>query len=128
MSKQAVTLQVLSHVPSHIQVLIMNSYSYTAYNQCWHHDMLCLRASLGYIEGPKNSRMSIVTTDDINAMYMRHKSGEISLWCEGRCEDAGPIARNGKRKRVEQASRYQEKEQEVDDVFQELKEKHTEKI
>ena len=80
---------------------------------------------VGYIiEVPKTTKMSIATIDDINAMYARYNSGEILLWCEGKCEET-----SGKRKRDDMsASRFQDKDYEIDEVTQELKEKHADKF
>ncbi len=63
-------------------------------------------------------RMSIVTSDDIKAMYT-NQSHEITLWCDARVEDAA---------RGESAlgKRRDERESEVEEVYMELKEKHKE--
>lgn len=42
-----------------------------------------LSFKVGYYEKPK-SKMWIVNTEDIKAMYSKFKHGEIVLWCEGR--------------------------------------------
>ena len=74
---------------------------------------------VGYIEGQKN-RMSIVTSDDIKAMY-RNPTKEITLWCDARVEDGGRSeSALGKRKR-------DDRESEVEEIYLELKEKHEEK-
>ena len=59
-------------------------------------------------------------------MYKKYPSGDISLWCDGRVEDTTPAGR--KRRRDEMvASRYQEKENEREEIYKELKEKHESK-
>ena len=81
---------------------------------------------VGYIEGQKN-KMSIITADDIKAMYSRFKTGEITLWCDARVSEVGLGAGRCKRKREE--SSKQEREDEVEDIlYQELKEKHANKF
>ena len=81
---------------------------------------------VGYLEGQKNNRMSIMNQDDIKAMYLRYKTGEITLWCEGKVDDVG---RGNKRKREEQvSSKYHEREDEAEMIYQQLKEKHADKF
>ena len=36
---------------------------------------------VGYYEGPKHSKMWIVTNEDLKAMYETYVAGEITLWC-----------------------------------------------
>ena len=84
--------------------------------------------NVGYFEGQQHSKISIVTGEDLNAMYSRHPKGEITLWCDGSSPAVGQEAsyEHGKRKREDVAvstSRRQEKEEEVDAAFKELKEK-----
>lgn len=78
---------------------------------------------VGFHEGQKHSKMWIVTNDDLNLMYDKYPSGEITLWCEGRNEKLY-VSERGKRKKDEVTSRRQEKEEEVDQLFKELKDKH----
>jgi len=84
--------------------------------------------NVGYFEGQQHSKISIVTGEDLNAMYSRHPKGEITLWCDGSSPAVGQEAssEHGKRKREDAAvsTRRQEKEEEVDAAFKELKEKH----
>ena len=78
---------------------------------------------VGYFdEGQRNNKMWVVTTDDIEGMYAACKAAEITLWCEGRsgeCEEPT-------RKRRRDQSQYQEKQEEVKLITEELKEKHEE--
>ena len=57
-------------------------------------------------------------------MYDKKMGKEIILWCDGKREEVR------KRKRDEQSgsSHYRDREEEVDEVFLELKEKHKDKI
>ena len=68
----------------------------------------------------------MVTNEDLSAMYSRYPKGEITLWCDGRSPSGQESTESGKRKREEtnSCSKRQEKEDEVDAVFKELKEKH----
>jgi len=73
---------------------------------------------VGYLEGLKN-RMSVVSNDDIKAMY-DSQGCDITLWCDARIEDSARSDTNlGKRRR-------DERESEVEEVFEELKRKHEE--
>ena len=81
--------------------------------------------SVGYIEGQQHTKMLIANTDDIKAMYTRYSSGEITLWCDGRNNESSGRA---KRQRDEQvSSKYSDREEEMEHIFTELKEKHEEK-
>ena len=59
-----------------------------------------LTFSIGYFEGQKHSKISIVSNEDLKSMYSLYPKGEILLWCDGRGEE-GPSKR--KRKRAESA-------------------------
>jgi len=78
---------------------------------------------VGYFEGSKNTKMSIVSKDDITDLYSKFSSGEIMLWCEGRGQEPGEFGR-GKRKREQQVCKNFEKEEEVDKVSDDLMKKH----
>ena len=79
---------------------------------------------VGYYEGQQHSKIWIVCDDDLKAMYKRYPHGEITLWCDGR-GDVSEDEASRKRKRDEPApTRRQEKENEIDNVFTELKQKH----
>ena len=81
---------------------------------------------VGYYEGQKHTKMWIVTNDDLQAMYRKFASGEIILWCEGREEDGR--RGTGKRKRDDLvASKHQEREEDVDNIFSDLKDKHNDR-
>ena len=81
---------------------------------------------VGFQDGQKHSKMWIVTNDDLKLMYDKYPSGEITLWCEGRSEKDSDVSERGRRKRDEVVtSRCQEKEEEVDQIFKELKAKHS---
>ena len=79
-----------------------------------------LKFGVGYFDG--KHQMSLVSVEDLNAMYSRHRlGGEVLLWCEGRCKD---------QKRDSESSgllKRQDKEEELEKAFKDLKEKHAEK-
>lgn len=45
-----------------------------------------LSFSVGYFEGQAHSKLSLVSGEDLNAMYTTYRSGLITLWCDGRSE------------------------------------------
>jgi len=70
--------------------------------------------------------MSLFKVKDLS-IYSKYKLGDgIILWCEGRCTDDN----RGSRKRGLEAAatqQKQERENRVDNVFEDLKSKHNEK-
>ncbi|SMN02488.1 hypothetical protein SPONN_1164 [uncultured Candidatus Thioglobus sp.] len=76
--------------------------------------------NIGYFEGQRHAKMALSSEEDLKAMYLRYQRGDITLWCDGKSDDV--ISR--KRKRDEPSTRYQDREEEVDDIFKQLKEKH----
>ena len=60
--------------------------------------------------------MWLVTKEDIVSMYTKHPSGELTFWCDGRCESETFEEGRGKRKR-ESTGKRMEREEEVDTSF-----------
>ena len=62
----------------------------------------------------------------MDTMYVRYPKGEITLWCDGRSEEGtnDTSSRKKHKKDGETSTKRQEKEDEVDDIFMQLKEKH----
>ena len=89
-----------------------------------------LTFNVGYFKGQQHSKIWLVTSDDLQSMYMKYSRGEIMLWCDGRgipVDEAESVGRS-KRKRDEAGtSRRQEREEEVDTVYKELEDKHADK-
>ncbi|SMN02472.1 hypothetical protein SPONN_1129 [uncultured Candidatus Thioglobus sp.] len=85
-----------------------------------------LTFAVGYFEGQKHSKVSIVSNDDITAMYSKYPRGEINLWCDARCEE-NAAGRRKRKRALETVSNYHEGEEQVDEVYKELREKHLEK-
>lgn len=84
--------------------------------------------NVGYYEGHQHLKVWLVTNDDLNSMYMKyHNGGDIVLWCDGKSENE--IAK-AKRKKGESnvGSTRHEKEDEVDNIYADLKEKHSTKF
>lgn len=86
-----------------------------------------LTFNIGYFEGHQHSKVWLVSDDDLHAMYAKYPRGDITLWCDGRTDEECVSGRT-KRKRDEATSKRQEKEEEVDAVYQQLKDKHGEKF
>ena len=69
--------------------------------------------------------MWLCSNDDLKSMYTKYPKGEITLWCEGKGAEQSNVC--GKRKRDEpKSSKRQDKEDEVEAVYKELKGKHGE--
>lgn len=84
-----------------------------------------LSFSVGYFEGQAHSKLSLVSGEDLNAMYTTYRSGLITLWCDGRSEPTEDSASGrSKRKKEETSSRRQEKESEVEEVYTNLVSMH----
>ena len=86
---------------------------------------------VGYYHGQAHSKIWLISESDLKAMYQKHPSGEITLWCVGR--SAEQVTSHGLSKRGGDdfsagPSKRQKREEEVDIVFQELKEKHSTKF
>ena len=83
-----------------------------------------VKFNVGYIDG--RHQMSLFNVDDLSLMYSKYKlGGEIILWCEGRCIEDN---RGSRKKGLEAAGQQkQEREDQVDNVFADLKSKHNEK-
>ena len=77
--------------------------------------------NVGYFEGQRHAKMALSSEEDLKAMNLKYQSGDITLWCDGKSDDVA----SRKRKRDEPSSRYQEREEKVDDIFKQLKEKHS---
>ena len=81
-----------------------------------------LKFVVGYFDG--RHQMSLVNVNDLNVMYTKHRlGGEVLLWCDGRCKE--PTCQ--KRDSDSGLLKHQEKEEELDSVFKDLKTKHNDK-
>ena len=80
--------------------------------------------NIGYFEGKQTKKRWIYCQADVDAMYNFFKpDSEVLLWCDAKCEDTDDS--NKSRKRKHEQTRREEKEQEVDDIFSELQDKHS---
>ena len=77
-----------------------------------------------YIDG--RHQISLFSSEDLNLMYSKYKfGGEIILWCDSRCREEN----RGSRKRDIDTSllKHQEREDQIDEVFKDLKSRHNDK-
>ena len=77
-----------------------------------------LTFNVGYFEGQQHSKIVIIDNDDVKNMYERYK-GEITLWCERDVPDTG----HGKKSKASKVD--EERECDVDKIYQELYNKHS---
>ncbi len=89
-----------------------------------------VRFSIGYFERTVSKKRWLCCQDDLEAMYEVYKhGGEITLWCDAKkslpTNDEQPGTSTHKRKQDNPLpSKRQEKEEQVDSVYSDLKEKH----
>ena len=81
--------------------------------------------SVGYFEKRQQAKLWLVTNDDLKSMYCKYPEGELVLWCDGRTDDDEPHERSGRKR---ETSKRQEKEGYVEEVYKDLKEKHSDKF
>ena len=80
-----------------------------------------VKFNVGYIDG--RHQMSLFNNEDLNLMYSKHKfGGEIILWCDGRCREDSRSSR--KRDIDTSLLKRQEREDQIDGTFKDLKSKH----
>ena len=79
--------------------------------------------TVGYYDGSQHSKMWLVTADDLHSMYTKYpKGGNIVLWCDGKSSETP-----GKRKRKSDGYSIsrQDREDDVQSIYEELKELHS---
>jgi hypothetical protein len=82
---------------------------------------------VGYFEGKQQSKIWLVTSEDLDKLYELYpKGGEVLLWCDGIGETGTESCRSTKRnKEAESAgTKRSQQEAEVESTYKELKEKH----
>ena len=83
-----------------------------------------VKFNVGYIDG--RHQMSLFSNEDLNLMYSKYKfGGEIILWCDGRCREESRSSR--KRDIDTSLLKRQEREDQIDGIFKDLKSKHRDK-
>jgi hypothetical protein len=85
--------------------------------------------SVGYFEGRHHTKRWLVSQEDLTSMYLKFTSGwEIFLWCNGRDDESENVPASLKRKNdCPTTTKRQAREDELDSIFKQLKEKHEDK-
>ena len=79
--------------------------------------------NVGYFETSQQSKVWLVTLDDIKVMYKKFPIGcAITLWCDGAFELEPPV----KKKRRDGSGKRQEQEEDVESFYKTLTSKHKE--
>ena len=84
---------------------------------------------VGYFEGKQQSKIWLVTSDDLDRLYELHpKGGEVLLWhrCEGVSETGSGSAGKRSKEADSAVSKRTQQEAEVESAYKELKEWHGE--
>lgn len=81
--------------------------------------------NVGYFEGKQHAKKWLVTCQDLDAMYV-HFEGKscINLWCDGKAQEEESDEETAARKRPKRESKRSEREEQLEDTFQQLKKKH----
>ena len=88
--------------------------------------------NVGYFEGNQHKKKWLVSGNDLEAMYTYYKGKEqIKLWCDGKqkSSDSGDEERPRKKRKTKtkEIKKVSDQEEELECVFQRLKEKHDNK-
>ena len=83
-----------------------------------------VKFNVGYIDG--RHQISLFNSEDLNLMYSKYKfGGEIILWCDSRCREEN---RGSKKRDIDTSLlKRQEREDQIDEVFKDLKSRHNDK-
>ena len=89
---------------------------------------------IGYYEGRHHTKRWLTSDEDLTVMNKKFCNGNISMWCDAReasDEDSSPSRdqersreRSPKRSPTKKCGKREDKENEVDDIFQDLKIRH----
>ena len=85
-----------------------------------------LNFQVGYFQGKSGGKRCIIESRDLEQMYSIFKEGaEVHLWCEGNIEpdDPEPVK---KRSKTSTGTRRELFEDELDEIYEKLREKHQE--
>ena len=84
--------------------------------------------SIGYFEGRQSKKRWLCCQDDLEAMYKYFGNGaEVTLWCDAKSVPKDKEQMNARKRKPGNTcpSKRQEKEEEVDTIFLDLKAKHS---
>ena len=85
-------------------------------------DDLPLSYNVGYFEGRHHTKKWLTTDQDLVAMNTKITGGDVCLWCDA-AQNSSEKSRERSPPR-KKSTRRDEKEKDVDDIFQDLKEHH----
>ena len=80
--------------------------------------------NVGYFEGRHHTKKWLTTDQDLVAMNAKFTGGDVCLWCDATQQTTESTASRNRSPTRKKSSRREDKEQEVDDIFQDLKERH----
>ena len=78
--------------------------------------------NVGYFEGRYHTKKWLTTDQDLVVMNSKFMGGDVCLWCDQQSGEA-TVSRDRSPAR-KKSSKRDEKEQEVDEIFQDLKDRH----
>ena len=85
--------------------------------------------NMGYFEGSRQTKRWLACEEDLCTMYTKFSSGsEIFLWCDGRdpsVQDSQGTSSKQKPPAETSGNKRQAREEELESIFKELKEKHS---
>ena len=79
---------------------------------------------VGYYDGQHHSKIWLCSNKDLEVMYHKYPSSEITLWCDGCTNEDSTGCKKRKRDDSSSGHSKRQKREEVDTVFDQLKEKH----
>jgi hypothetical protein len=81
-----------------------------------------LNGDIGYFEAKQSTKRWVFEKEDIDEMYKKHSAGEIYLWYDKDTEDEPTMKR--RKEESTGCSRRQEKENNIEKAYEELRLKH----
>ena len=83
---------------------------------------------VGFMEGSHQTKIWLENSEDLDCMYKLYPNGgNITLWCynsNGESKDHSEVQGSKRKRDTEASTRRQEKEEDVDKVYKELREMH----
>ena len=80
--------------------------------------------NVGYFEGRHHAKKWLTTDQDLVAMNAKFTGGDVCLWCDAAQQTSEATVLRNRSPTRKKSSKREDKEQEVDDIFQDLKERH----
>ena len=81
--------------------------------------------SVGYYNGCQQSKIWLMTDDDLKTMYVKNSNGgQISLWCDGISQDSDIPVQQRKKKDLSIIGNSHIEKEDMDSIFEQLLKKH----